>query len=90
MIVDPNLPLVSVITPSLNQGGFIRDIIESVLPQHNPGLEYIVMDGGSTDDTLDILRSYGSRLTWRSRPTWARQMLSTPAFAWPKARSLDG
>jgi glycosyltransferase involved in cell wall biosynthesis len=68
MIVEHNLPLVSIITPSLNQGRFIRDTIESVLSQEYPKLEYIVMDGGSTDDTLDILHSYGNRLTWRSAP----------------------
>lgn len=68
MTEQGNLPLVSIITPSLNQGRFIRDTIESVLSQEYPKLEYIVMDGGSTDDTLDILHSYGGRLTWKSAP----------------------
>lgn len=65
--VNP-LPLVSIITPSLNQGRFIRDTIESVLSQDYPRLEYLVMDGGSTDETLDMLRSYGDRIMWRSGP----------------------
>lgn len=56
------LPLVSIITLSFNQGRFIRDTIESVLSQDYPRLEYLVMDGGSTDDTLDTLRGYGTRL----------------------------
>jgi glycosyltransferase involved in cell wall biosynthesis len=68
MTPDDDLPLVSIVTPSLNQGRFIRDAVESVLSQEYPKLEYIVMDGGSTDDTLDILYSYGDRLTWRSAP----------------------
>jgi glycosyltransferase involved in cell wall biosynthesis len=59
-------PLVSVVTPSLNQGRFIRDTIESVLTQSYPRIEYLVVDGGSTDETVDILQSYGGRFAWVS------------------------
>lgn len=59
-------PLVSIITPSYNQGEFIRDTIESVLNQSYDNIEYIVMDGGSTDNTVEILKSYGDRIKWIS------------------------
>lgn len=61
-----NLPKISLITPTLNQGKFIRDTIQSVLSQNYPNLEYIVIDGGSTDNTVDILKSYGNKLIWIS------------------------
>lgn len=60
------LPMVSIITPSYNQGEFIKETIESVLNQDYPNIEYIVMDGGSTDQTVDILKSYGKRIKWVS------------------------
>ena len=61
-------PRVSIITPSLNQGKYIRQAIDSVLSQDYPDIEYIVADGGSTDDTVTTLQSYGNRLIWWSKP----------------------
>jgi glycosyltransferase involved in cell wall biosynthesis len=59
-------PIVTIVTPSFNQGHFIRSTIESVLSQDYPRVEYIVMDGGSTDQTAAIASEYASRLTFIS------------------------
>jgi glycosyltransferase involved in cell wall biosynthesis len=59
-------PVVTIVTPSYNQGRFIRATIESVLSQNYPHLEYIVMDGGSTDQTAAVVKEYSSRLTFIS------------------------
>ena len=60
-------PLVSVVTPSYNQGAFIERCIQSVLAQDYPNFEHIVYDNCSTDGTLDVLRRY-PHLTWVSEP----------------------
>jgi glycosyltransferase involved in cell wall biosynthesis len=62
-------PWVSLVTPSLNQGRYIESTLLSVIHQGYPNLEYIVMDGGSTDGTLEILRRHEARLAhWESSP----------------------
>lgn len=61
-------PRLTIVTPSLNQGATIEQTIQSVLDQGYPNLEYFVMDGGSTDDTVAILRRYDAHLHWRSEP----------------------
>jgi glycosyltransferase involved in cell wall biosynthesis len=60
--VDGNLPQLSVVVPSFNQGQFIERTIKSIISQNYPNLEIIVMDGGSTDETLSIIDRYRAHI----------------------------
>lgn len=62
-------PRISIVTPNFNQGQFIEEAIRSVLLQGYPELEYIIIDGGSTDESLDIIRKYEKWISyWESEP----------------------
>ena len=62
-------PQISIVTPSFNQGNFLEKTIQSVLVQNYPNLEYIVMDGGSTDNSLELIRKHAPYLShWDSKP----------------------
>ena len=67
--MESSLPLVSIVTPSYNQDRYLAKTIESVLNQSYPNIEYIVIDGGSQDQSVDIIKRYQDQITyWISEP----------------------
>ena len=66
-----NLPVISIVTPTYNAGQYLEETIRSVLLQGYPNLEYYIMDAGSTDNTLEVIREYEPWLTgWVSEPDY--------------------
>jgi lipopolysaccharide transport system ATP-binding protein len=86
--VAPVGPLVTIVTPSYNQGRFIEETILSVLTQDYPNIEYIVIDGGSTDNTLDILKKYEERLAWISESDRGQSHAINKGFRMAKGEIL--
>jgi glycosyltransferase involved in cell wall biosynthesis len=76
----PPIPI-TVVVPSYNQGRFIDETLVSLLDQNYPSLEILVMDGGSTDDTLERLKRYGDRITWVSEKDHGQSDAIAKGFA---------
>jgi glycosyltransferase involved in cell wall biosynthesis len=87
--VNTNKPLVSIITPSFNQGRFLDQTIRSVLTQDYQPIEYIIIDGGSTDGTVEIIKQYESRLGyWVSERDKGQTEAINKGFAQAKGEIL--
>ena len=81
-------PMVSIITPSLNQGNFIEETILSVRSQEYSNIEHIVIDGGSTDDTLEILKKHNDNIKWISEPDRGQADAVNKGFSMAKGEIL--
>lgn len=82
MLYSSEYPSISVIVPSFNQGQFIEDTLVSIFSQQYPNLEVLVLDGGSTDNTVEILEKYSDRITyWHSKPDQGQADAINQGFA---------
>src|SRR5881396_2686502 len=73
---------ISIVTPSYNQAAFLEETIRSVLLQGYPNLEYIVIDGGSTDGSVEIIKRYEKHLSyWQSEPDGGQYDAISQGFA---------
>jgi len=81
LFIGSSLPSISIVTPSYNQGQFIEETIRSVLLQEYPNLEYIIIDGGSSDNSIEIIKKYEPWLKyWVSEPDYGQSHAINKGF----------
>lgn len=81
-MIKNSYPKISIVTPSFNQGSFIEQTIKSVINQQYPNLEYIIIDGGSTDNTIDIIKQYEQYIDyWVSEPDGGQSQAINKGFS---------
>ena len=81
--------LITIVTPSLNQGRFLEQTIRSVIRQDYPHIEYIVLDGGSTDNSVEIIKKYQDKISyWVSEPDAGQADALRKGFAMAKGDIL--
>ena len=73
-------PKVTIITPAYNRAGYLEETIKSILQQGYPNLEYIVLDDGSTDNTVEILKQYEGRIRWESHANMGETLTVNKGF----------
>lgn len=81
-------PLVTIITPAYNRADYLRETIESILQQDYPNVEYIVLDDGSKDNTVDLLKEYDGRLYWESHANMGEILTVNKAYAMAKGEYI--
>ncbi len=82
-------PLVSIVTPSLNQAPFLEDTLRSVIRQDYPNIEHIIIDGGSTDGSVDIIRRYEQHVArWVSEPDRGQSSAINKGFSFAQGTVL--
>jgi glycosyltransferase involved in cell wall biosynthesis len=86
--INKNSPLVTVITPAFNRASYLDETILSVLSQDYPHLEYIVLDDGSTDDTLKVIRKYEDRIRWDTHKNMGETRTVNKGFSMAKGEII--
>ena len=85
--VDKNdLPLVTIVTPTYNQADYLAETIDSVLAQDYPNIEYIVIDDGSTDHTMEVLKQYEGRIHWERQSNMGQAATLNQGWAMAKGQ----